>query len=71
MKQTGFISPHGETNYNRGQDGAGVANIKLDVSLGERYISRGFVRMMLQPIKEILQKINGRLQEVQDENQHC
>ncbi|KAA3642631.1 MAG: amidophosphoribosyltransferase [Bacteroidetes bacterium] len=56
-----------EKQHNRGQDGAGVANIKLDVSPGERYISR--VRSNdAQPIKEIFAKINGRLQEVQDEN---
>ena len=29
-----------EKQHNRGQDGAGVANIKLDVDPGERYISR-------------------------------
>ena len=29
-----------EKQVNRGQDGAGVANIKIDVSPGHRYISR-------------------------------
>ena len=29
-----------EKQRNRGQDGAGVANIKLDMEPGERYISR-------------------------------
>ena len=29
-----------EKQHNRGQDGAGIANIKLDVSPGKRYISR-------------------------------
>lgn len=56
-----------EKQHNRGQDGAGVANIKLDMGPGERYISR--VRSNSnQPIKEIFEKINGRLQEVQNEN---
>ncbi len=56
-----------EKQHNRGQDGAGVANIKLDMSPGDRYISR--VRSNSnQPIKEIFEKINGRLQEVQEEN---
>lgn len=56
-----------EKQHNRGQDGAGVANIKLDVNPGERYISR--VRSNdNQPIKEIFAKINGRLQEVQEKD---
>ncbi len=29
-----------EKQHNRGQDGAGLANIKLDMDPGERYISR-------------------------------
>jgi amidophosphoribosyltransferase len=29
-----------EKQHNRGQDGAGLANIKLDVPPGKRYISR-------------------------------
>ena len=56
-----------EKQHNRGQDGAGVANIKLDMAPGDRYISR--VRSNSnQPIKEIFEKINGRLAEVQAEN---
>lgn len=56
-----------EKQHNRGQDGAGVANIKFDMEPGDRYISR--VRSNSnQPIKEIFEKINGRLAEVQDEN---
>ena len=56
-----------EKQHNRGQDGAGVANIKLDIDPGERYISR--IRSNSnQPIKEIFEKINGRLQEVQDKD---
>lgn len=56
-----------EKQHNRGQDGAGVANIKLDMQPGERYISR--VRSNNnQPIKEIFEKINSRLQEVEKEN---
>ena len=56
-----------EKQHNRGQDGAGVANIKLDVNPGERYISR--VRSNnAQPIKEVFGKINSRLQEVHDKD---
>ena len=56
-----------EKQHNRGQDGAGVANIKLNMKAGERYISR--VRSNSnQPIKEIFGKINERLNELQLEN---
>lgn len=56
-----------EKQHNRGQDGAGVANIKLDMAPGERYISR--VRSNdPQPIKEIFAKINGKLEEVQKQD---
>lgn len=56
-----------EKQHNRGQDGAGVANIKLDVQPGSRYISR--VRSNdQQPIKDIFGKINAKLQEVQEQN---
>ncbi len=56
-----------EKQHNRGQDGAGVANIKLDVSPGDRYISR--VRSnSSQPIKEVFAKINEKLELIQKEN---
>lgn len=53
-----------EKQHNRGQDGAGVANIKLDVKAGSRYISR-LRSNDNQPIKEIFSKINGYLEDVQ------
>ena len=53
-----------EKQHNRGQDGAGVANIKLDVEPGERYISRHRSNGN-QPIKEIFEKINEKLAEVE------
>ncbi|MEQ8625508.1 MAG: amidophosphoribosyltransferase [Vicingaceae bacterium] len=53
-----------EKQHNRGQDGAGVANIKLDVEPGERYISRHRSNGN-QPIKEIFEKINEKLLEVE------
>ena len=52
-----------EKQHNRSQDGAGVANIKLDMSPGERYISR-YRSNDQQPIKEIFGRINQKLQEV-------
>ena len=49
-----------EKQHNRGQDGAGFASIKLNVSPGERYISR--VRSDdAQPIQDIFAQINERI----------
>ncbi|MBT8318208.1 MAG: amidophosphoribosyltransferase [Lutibacter sp.] len=49
-----------EKQHNRGQDGAGLASIKFDVSPGTRYISR--VRSNAsQPIQDIFAQINERL----------
>ncbi|MCL9805995.1 amidophosphoribosyltransferase [Flavobacterium amniphilum] len=51
-----------EKQHNRGQDGAGLASIKLDVDPGERYISR--IRSnQAQPIQDIFGQINGRINE--------
>lgn len=49
-----------EKQHNRGQDGAGLASIKLNVSPGERYISR--IRSIdPQPIQDIFSQINDRI----------
>nr|WP_297310018.1 amidophosphoribosyltransferase [uncultured Flavobacterium sp.] len=49
-----------EKQHNRGQDGAGLASIKLDMEPGERYISR--VRSNKpSPIQDIFTQINGRI----------
>lgn len=56
-----------EKQHNRGQDGAGIANIKFDVAPGERYISR-YRSNNQQPIKEIFGKINAKFQAVYDED---
>ncbi|RRJ92403.1 amidophosphoribosyltransferase [Paenimyroides tangerinum] len=55
-----------EKQHNRGQDGAGLASIKLDMEPGERYISR--VRSnKTSPIQDIFSQINGRInQELED-----
>ena len=52
-----------EKQHNRGQDGAGVANIKLDMSPGERYISR-YRSADSKPIQDIFDRINGRFKEL-------
>ncbi len=54
-----------EKQHNRGQDGAGIANIKFDVDPGERYISR-YRSNDSQPIKDIFGKINNKFQQVYD-----
>ena len=49
-----------EKQHNRGQDGAGIASVKLDVEPGNRYISR--VRSNeAQPIQDIFAQINHRI----------
>jgi len=48
-----------EKQHNRGQDGAGLANIKLDVGPGHRYISRKRSNSGT-PIKDIFAEINER-----------
>ena len=54
-----------EKQHNRGQDGAGVATIKLDVPPGNRYISR-YRSNSPQPIKDIFEKINSSFYALQD-----
>ena len=51
-----------EKQHNRGQDGAGVASIKLNMQPGERYISR--IRSNeAQPVQDIFTRINQRINE--------
>ena len=51
-----------EKQHNRGQDGAGLASIKLDMQPGERYISR--IRSNeAQPVQDIFTCINQRINE--------
>lgn len=52
-----------EKQHNRGQDGAGVANIKFNVEPGTRYISRTRA-IGSNAIKEIFAKINSRFEEL-------
>lgn len=56
-----------EKQHNRGQDGAGVANIKLDMEPGERYISR-YRSIDPKPIQDIFDHINRRFYEIGEEN---
>lgn len=55
-----------EKQRNRGQDGAGLANIKFDMGPGERYISRR--RSVKQkPIEDIFARINKRFKAIEEE----
>jgi amidophosphoribosyltransferase len=55
-----------EKQHNRGQDGAGVANIKLDMEPGERYISR-YRSIDSKPIQDIFDHINSRFRQIGEE----
>ena len=55
-----------EKQHNRGQDGAGLANIKLDVPPGKRYISR--IRSVdSQPIQDVFSRIMPRFEGLSSE----
>tara|TARA_B100001559_G_scaffold302628_1_gene290542 strand:- start:73 stop:1980 length:1908 start_codon:yes stop_codon:yes gene_type:complete len=54
-----------EKQHNRGQDGAGLANIKFDVEPGTRFISR-FRSVRNQPIKDIFSYINKRFEKLHE-----
>jgi amidophosphoribosyltransferase len=56
-----------EKQHNRGQDGAGVANIKLDMDPGDRYISR-YRSIDSKPLQDIFDHINERFREIEKED---
>ena len=56
-----------EKQHNRGQDGAGVANIKFDMSPGERYISR-YRSIDSKPIQDIFDHINDKFERISERN---
>ena len=52
-----------EKQHNRGQDGVGLANIKIDIKAGKRYISRK--RSVDQkPIQDVFQQVNRRFNDI-------
>ncbi len=56
-----------EKQHNRGQDGAGLVNLKIDVSPGHKYFHR--VRSIAsQPLKDIFSEINTEMQTLSDNN---
>lgn len=56
-----------EKQHNRGQDGAGVATIKLDAQPGEKYINR-YRSTNAQPIQKVFTHINKRFKVLQDKS---
>ncbi|MGB3852239.1 MAG: amidophosphoribosyltransferase [Tunicatimonas sp.] len=55
-----------EKQHNRGQDGIGVANIKIDVEPGSRYISR-YRSVSDRPISDVFKKINRKFKKARKE----
>jgi amidophosphoribosyltransferase len=55
-----------EKQHNRGQDGAGIANIKIDVKPGHRYISR-YRSIKPQPVAHLFKKISKKYKKAQKE----
>ncbi|MBT1687727.1 amidophosphoribosyltransferase [Dawidia soli] len=55
-----------EKQHNRGQDGAGIANIKLDIEPGHRYISR-YRSIKAQPVAHLFKKISKKYKRAQKE----
>lgn len=53
-----------EKQHNRGQDGAGVANIKIDIEPGHRYISR-YRSIKSQPVADLFKKISKKYKKAQ------
>jgi len=56
-----------EKQHNRGQDGAGIATLKLDLPPGEKYIHR-FRSNGSSPIKEVLDKVNSMHEKFEHDN---
>jgi amidophosphoribosyltransferase len=55
---------------NRGQDGAGIATIKLDPLPGHRYISRKRSNSAQQPIRELFEQVFLHFKDLPDETIH-
>lgn len=55
-----------EKQHNRGQDGAGIANIKIDLEAGRRYISR-YRSIKRQPVEALFKKIGKKYRNAQKE----
>ena len=54
-----------EKQHNRGQDGAGLVNIKLDMEPGKRYISR-YRSVEDKPIQDLFTHVNSRFKTLEE-----
>ena len=54
-----------EKQHNRGQDGVGLANIKLDIDPGKRFISRKR-SVAANPIQDVFKQANKRFVELEN-----
>ncbi len=54
-----------EKQHNRGQDGVGLANVKLDIEVGKRYISRKR-SVATNPLQDVFKQANKRFVELQN-----
>jgi amidophosphoribosyltransferase len=55
-----------EKQHNRGQDGAGIANIKIDLEAGRRYISR-YRSIKQRPVESLFKKLERKYRKAQKE----
>lgn len=55
-----------EKQHNRGQDGAGIANIKIDTEPGRRYISR-YRSIKQRPVESLFKKLEKKYRNAQKE----
>ncbi len=56
-----------EKQHNRGQDGVGIANVKLDIEPGKRYISRKR-SIAANPLQDLFKQVNRRFVELEKSN---
>ncbi|MBX2840599.1 MAG: amidophosphoribosyltransferase [Flammeovirgaceae bacterium] len=56
-----------QKQHNRGQDGAGAVNIKIDQKPGKKFITR-YRSAASQPIMDIFGKVNKKLEKVRNDN---
>ena len=56
-----------EKQHNRGQDGVGIANVKIDVAPGKRFISRKR-SIAPNPIQDVFKNINHRFVDLEKTN---
>ena len=54
-----------EKQRNRGQDGVGLANVKLSVPAGHRYLSRSR-SVAKQPIEDLFSQVMGRFADTKE-----